>query len=76
MATATNSMIVLNTYKKKDENGIGIEGESQPLYFNKAWVIGKIAPQTLDDFMNDYTYDDTEWLIEEAKKTENIIFKK
>lgn len=71
----TTDMIILHTYKK-DTAGNVIEGESKPYFFNRVWVGAKIAPhQTVVDFLNEYTYDDTEWLLEEAVREGNVIVK-
>lgn len=59
--------VVLRTYKR-DENGIGVDGESIAVKLPVVWVKQKIAPQDIIDFLGDYTYDDTEWLLDEANK--------
>lgn len=59
--------VLLRTYKK-DSEGIGIDGESIAVKLPVNWVKEQIAPVELIDFLGDYTYDETEELIDKAER--------
>lgn len=58
--------ISLETYKYSSQKK-GLNGKSKTVKIDKDWLKKKIHPQTLDDFLNEYTYDDVEYLYEEYK---------
>lgn len=66
--TMRKELVKLYTYKYTAPNRIGIDGESKEIKIGKAWLKLMIAPQPLQDFMDEYTYDDSEWLYIEYKR--------
>lgn len=68
-------LIALDTYKKVKTTGgwIAASGDHKTIKVGKDWLERKILPQTLDEFLSEYTFDDSERLYREylnAKKTE------
>lgn len=57
-----NRTITLFTYEK-DEHGVGT-GKAVAVGFNIDWLEGKIAPMTVPVFLDEYTYDDVEQLLD------------
>lgn len=42
-----NKMVMLQSYNNTE------------IHFDEEWLLNEIKPQTLDEFLNEYTWDDT-----------------
>jgi hypothetical protein len=66
--------VTLDTYKYSAPKRVGIDGESKQVSIPKEWLARQLAPMTLEEFVDEYTYDDSEyWYHEYLKRgvTEN-----
>lgn len=54
-------MIELQTYKYNNKS-VGIEGQSKTVKISRKWLLNEISPITLDEFLDSYTWDESDSL--------------
>lgn len=54
----------LNTYKRRlDGKAIAtVDGDHKEIKIETAWLRREISPQTIDEFLSEYTFDESEYL--------------
>lgn len=63
--TKRRKLVHLETYKYRAPDRRGLNGESKIVKIEEKWLKEQIYPQTLEEFLNEYTYDDAEYLYTE-----------
>lgn len=59
-------MIELQTYKYNNKS-VGINGESKTMKIGRKWLLNEIAPLSLDEFLDSYTWDESDSLYRKYK---------
>lgn len=54
-------LVTLDTYKYYGPKRQPADGESKKVQIPKDWLAEKIAPQSLEEFVDEYTWDDAEY---------------
>lgn len=74
-------LIALDTYKygKTGYGMIAIDGDHKTVKVGIDWLKREIAPQTLDDFLSEYTFDESEhlyqkWLDEKGREEPHKVY--
>ncbi|MBA2176846.1 hypothetical protein H0266_18360 [Halobacillus locisalis] len=66
--------ISLHTYKRKSPLIRSVLGSSKKVQIEREWLEEQIKPQSLDSFMDEYTFDDSCYLHEQyVKKRERLL---
>lgn len=56
-----NAMVELQTYKYNNK-GCGLGGQSKTVKIGRKWLLNEIAPMSLDEFLDSYTWDESDEL--------------